>query len=149
MESGNITLKYFEKRLTPDDDRFNVVIGCHRIVSAFVTKVFGTQSVTWIKCVLYIKYGGCNNSFQHDCNGSPHCTPYCGPSVLPFLTKLNRNMKNDDSLYFCMYFVFFFFKHPYHHFDSVLNLQIHLNHSDQERLHLQKTWFFQALYVIP
>ena len=80
MESENIALKYFEKRLALDDDRFNVVIGCHIIVSVFVTKAFRNQSVTWIKCVVYIEHGEsntfCCNSFQHDCNKSPHCRPY-------------------------------------------------------------------------
>jgi hypothetical protein len=32
LESENIALKYFEKRLALDDDRFNVVIGFHIIV---------------------------------------------------------------------------------------------------------------------
>ena len=35
LESGNITLTQFEKRLALDDDRFNVVIGRHIISSAF------------------------------------------------------------------------------------------------------------------
>ena len=37
LESGNITLKYFEKRSALDDNRFNVVIGWNIIASAFVT----------------------------------------------------------------------------------------------------------------
>ena len=152
LESGNIALKNFEKRLALDDDIFNVVFGFHIIVSVFVTKAFQNQSVTWIKCVVYIEYGEsntfCCNSFQHDCNESPHCTPYSWPSVLHFFDKVKQ--RYEEWWFFVLMHVFcllFFLEHPYHHFDFVLNLQIHFNHSNQERLHLQKTWFVQAMYA--
>ena len=37
LESGNITLKYFEKRSALDDNGFNVVIGWNIIASGLVT----------------------------------------------------------------------------------------------------------------
>jgi hypothetical protein len=67
LESENIALKYVQKMLALDDDRFNVVIGCHIIVFVFVTKAFRNQSVTWIKCVVYIEHGE-SNTFC--CNSS-------------------------------------------------------------------------------
>jgi hypothetical protein len=46
LESGNITLKYFEKRSALDDNGFNVVIGWNIIASGLVTaRVLSSSAV--------------------------------------------------------------------------------------------------------
>ena len=35
----------------------------------------------------------------------PHCTPYSKPIFLPFMTKLNKGIKNDDYWYYFLYFI--------------------------------------------
>jgi hypothetical protein len=56
-----------------------------------------------------------------------------------------RNKKNDMILCTSVCILPSFLEHPYRHFDRASKLRIRFHHSDQERLHLQKTCFFKPV----